>query len=190
MKLSAYAKKLGVHYRTAYQYFVDGQISGAYQLTSGTIIVPDEILNKDMVKDEHNVVYARVSSSENKPNLDSQADRLILFCNANGWCVHEIVKECASGLNDKRPKLLKILSERRATRIIVEHKDRLTRFGFNYIDVLYPECDIVVVNPTLDDRHDLMQDFISLVTSFCARIYGLRRSKRKTKQIIESLNND
>jgi putative resolvase len=93
-------------------------------------------------------------------------------------------------LNDKRPKLLKILSERRATRIIVEHKDRLTRFGFNYIDVLYPECDIVVVNPTLDDRHDLMQDFISLVTSFCARIYGLRRSKRKTKQIIESLNND
>ena len=187
MKLSHYAKKLGVTYRTAYQHFIDGKIDGAFQLKTGTIIVPETEVNK---KTEHNVIYTRVSSSENRKNLDSQADRLSAFCSANGWIVHEIIKECASGLNDSRPKLLKIFNERKATKIIVEHKDRLTRFGFGFIKALYPECQIIVVNEALEDKQDLMQDFVSLVTIFCARLYGLRRSKRKTEQIIEGLTND
>ena len=108
MKLSAYAKKLGVTYRTAFSYYQQGIIKGAYQLPTGTIIVPDEIKEKS----EYTIVYARVSSSENKSNLDSQAKRLQQFCEANGWIVNEVVKECASGLNDKRPKLQKIFNER------------------------------------------------------------------------------
>ena len=187
MKLSHYAKKLGITYRTAYQHFIDGKIDGAYKLKTGTIIVPEEQINN---KTEHNIIYARVSSSENKKNLDSQADRLSEFCIANGWVIHEIIKECASGLNDNRPKLLKIFKERKATRIIVEHKDRLTRFGFGFIQVLYPECQIVIINEVIEDKQDLMQDFVSLVTSFCARLYGLRRSKRKTEKIIEELVSD
>jgi predicted site-specific integrase-resolvase len=100
------------------------------------------------------------------------------------------VKECAIGLNDNRPKLLKILRERKATKIVVEHKDRLTRFGFNYIKTLFPECEIVIINECLDDKEDLMSDFISIVTSYCARIYGNRRSKRKTEKLIKELQND
>lgn len=187
MKLSTYAKKLGISYRTAYQYFIDGQIPGAYQLPTSTIIVPDE--QKKQV--EHNVVYTRVSSSENRSNLDSQAERLTQFCTARGWQVHEVVKECASGLNDNRPKLINIFKQRKATRLIVEHKDRLTRFGFNFIQVLYPECEIIVINNTdNNEQQDLMQDFVSLVTSFCARLYGLRRSKRKTEEIIKKLTEE
>jgi len=74
----------------------------------------------------------------------------------------------------------------------VEHKDRLTRFGFNYIQILFNQLgkEIEVVNETKNDKEDLMQDFISIITSFCARLYGLRRSKRKTEKIIKELKNE
>ena len=91
--------------------------------------------------------------------------------------------------NDSRPKLSKILTDRKATRIVVEHKDRLTRFGFNYIKLLLNDCEIVVVNECETDQ-DLFEDFVSLVTSFCARIYGKRRTKRKTEQIIHALEKE
>ena len=150
------------------------------------IIVPDEVKEKA----KYTIVYSRVSSSENKSNLESQAKRLQQFCEANGWIVNEVVKECASGLNDKRPKLQKILSEQKATRLVVEHKDRLTRFGFEYIKTLFNDCEIIVVNETSNEEDDIMQDFISIITSFCARIYGNRRSQRKTEKIIEELNKE
>ena len=137
-----------------------------------------------MLKDQYSL-----SSSENKDNLNSQAERLTQFCTAKGWIVNEVVKECGSGLNDNRPKLIKIFKERKATKLVIEHKDRLTRFGFNYIKTLFNDCEIIVVNECETDQ-DLFGDFISLVTSFCARIYGKRRSKRKMEQIIQSLENE
>lgn len=78
------------------------------------------------------------------------------------------------------------------TKIVVEHKDRLTRFGFNYIEKLLIRCGVQleVVNPVLNEKDDLIQDFVSVITSFSARIYGQRRSKRKTEQIIRDLENN
>jgi len=72
----------------------------------------------------------------------------------------------------------------------VEHKDRLTRFGFKYIETLMELQDrkIEVINNLDDDKDDLIQDFISIITSFCARIYGQRRSKRSTEKLIKELN--
>lgn len=185
MKLRDWANKHSITYRTAYDHYRQGKIPGAFALHTGTIVIPE--IKEELTKPEYNLIYTRVSSSENRNNLDSQAERLSLFCNAKGWVIHEIVKECASGLNDKRPKLQKILQESKATRIVVEHSDRLTRFGLNYIKILY-KGEIIVVNEVVEDEKDLMQDFISLVTSFCARLYGQRRSKRKTERIIEELS--
>lgn len=187
MKLSAWAKQQGIAYITAWRMFNNKQIPRAYQLPTGTIIVPEI---KVEVRQEYTVVYARVSSSENKTNLDSQADRVCQFCSAKGWVVNEIVKECASGLNDTRPKLQKILKDRKATRLVVEHKDRLTRFGFEYIKTLFQDCDIVIINEVVEDEKDLMQDFVNLVTSFCARLYGRRRSKRVTEKLIKELGDE
>jgi putative resolvase len=189
MKLSEYARKNSITYKTAWEHFKKGIIKNARQLASGTIVIDE---NTVMDKDTYNVVYARVSSSENKDNLDKQAQRLVQYCVANGWQVHEIIKEIGSGLNDNRLKLNKILTDKKATRIIIEHKDRLTRFGFNYIEFLCKNfgCEIHIVNNVNTDEQDLMQDFVSLVTSFCARLYGQRRSKRKTEALIESLKND
>lgn len=102
------------------------------------------------------------------------------------------MKEVGSGLNDNRSKLTKILKDDKPTRIVVEHKDRLTRFGFNYLEVLVERLDveIVVINQATEDRTDFIQDFISIITSFCSHIYGQRRVKRKTEQIIKELTDE
>lgn len=186
MKLSTYAKKLGIQYKTAWLHFEKGLIPGAYKLKTGTIIVPEEGAESAL---EKTAVYARVSSSENKDNLKSQAKRVQSFCAAKGWTVTSSVEEVGSGLNDTRPKLEKLLLDKSITRIVVEHKDRLTRFGFNYLKKLW-HGEIVVINEVEEDEKDLMQDFVSIITSFTARLYGRRRSKRVTEKLIEKLNND
>jgi predicted site-specific integrase-resolvase len=186
MKLSQWAKTNGVCYRTAWNIYKSGKLKTS-RLPSGAIIV-DNVKQKE----EYNVVYARVSSSENKNNLESQAERLIQFCNAKGWIVHKVIKECGSGLNDNRKELNNILNNNKASRIIVEHADRITRFGLNYIKIICKlnHCDLVILNQTKTEQQDLIQDFTSIITSFCARIYGQRRSKRKTEQLINELQND
>ena len=75
------------------------------------------------------------------------------------------------------------------TKVVVEHKDRLTRFGFNYLKQLW-DVEIIVINEVVEDEKDLMQDFVSLVTSFCARLYGKRRTKRNTEKLIQDLKNN
>lgn len=183
--LKEYANKHGIKYRAAWNRYKDGKIPAAFQDEFGKILIREDIPNRQL-----NVVcYARVSSSQNKSNLEKQSERLISFANAKGWEVNKSVKEIGSGLNDNRKKLLKVLNDPAVTHIIVEHKDRLTRFGFNYLEnwMSHREITIVVINNVETDQDDLMQDFVSLVTSFVARLYGLRRSKRKTEQIITEL---
>lgn len=193
MKLSEYARRVGVTRFTAHRWFHDGKIPGAYQLPSGLIYVPDTIFDTEKPPKQKGitVVYARVSSSEQrKTNLETQAERLTQFAIANGWVVDKVIKEVGSGLNDERKKLTDLLrSDAKIDRIIVEHQDRLTRFGFNYLQILADKMgfEIVVVNPSMTDNEDLMQDFASIVTSFCARLYSRGCAKSLTEKIIESL---
>lgn len=184
MKLSQYAKKMGVTYQTAHKWFKNGQIDGAYQLSTGTIVVPDE---QEQSKRTKTIIYARVSSNEQcQTNLITQADRLVDFCLANGWIVDDIVKEVGSGLNDTRKQLNKLLKDPMVKRIVVEHRDRLTRFGFHYLEILadIEGFEIIVANKTLDnDKDDLIADFTAIITSFCARLYSKRRQKHKQDQL-------
>jgi len=189
-KLRDYAKEHGLTYRSAYNHFRRGLIAGAYQLPTLTIVIPDhsDMNKKNLV--EYVITYARVSSSENKDNLKSQSDRLISYCNAKGWKTQENIVEIGSGVNDNRTKLLKVLKEGKASKLVVEHKDRLTRFGFNYIKEICNKfnCEIIVINECTTEKEDIIQDFVSIITSFCAKIYGQRRCKRKTESIIKELN--
>jgi predicted site-specific integrase-resolvase len=187
MKLSIYAKKLGICYKTAWRYWKSGKLD-AYQTSTGTVIVREEQKREE----QHVYIYTRVSSVENKDNLDSQAERLTQYCMAKGYQIKGIVKEVGSGVNDNRKKLLELLNNNDCGIIVVEHKDRLTRFGFNYIQTLLNKQgrEVEVVNEADNGKQDLMQDFVSIITSFCARIYGLRRSKRKTEVIIKELQDD
>lgn len=188
MKLSAWCKKVGLSYQTGWNLWKTGKLPvKAYQIKTGTIIVEEN--STGLPKNPYVVVYARVSSSENKPNLDTQASRLVHFANANGLIVSQVVKEIGSGLNDKRKKLLKILTEGKATHLIVEHKDRLSRFGTEYIKLLCNQqnCQLIIINDAKSDKEDLIADFVAIITSFCARIYGQRRSKRNTEALIQKL---
>ena len=185
MKLSVWARKEGIGYRAAWRMWKAGQLKG-HQLPTGTITVEEE---RPSILPDSVAIYASVSSSENRSNLDSQAERLTQYAVARGYRIYKVVKEVGSGVNDNRKQLLKLLTDDGYSRIIVEHKDRLTRFGFNYIDTLFRQHgrSIEVVNEAANDRDDLMQDFVSIITSFCARLYGQRRSGRKTKRIIREL---
>lgn len=185
MKLSQYAKIRNVTYRTAWNHFKAGKILNASFTDTGRIVIDD---TKPGVP-EKTAVYARVSSTTNKPNLITQSKRVQEFCSAKGWVVSKVVEECGSGLNDSRPKLMKLLTDPTITRIVVEHKDRLTRFGFNYLKELWLG-EIVVINEVVEDEKDLMQDFVSLVTSFTARLYGRRRAKRATEKLIRELTQE
>lgn len=187
MKLSEYAKKIGVTYRTAWNHYKAGMIPNAKQLPTGLIVIEGDFSIAALK--EKTAVYARVSSSENKTNLLSQSRRVQDFCAAKGWVVSVVVEEWGSGLNDDRKKLRNLLLDKSVTRLVVERKDRLTRFGFNYIKDLW-HGEIVVINEVDEDEQDLTQDFVSLVTSFMARLYGRRRSKRQTEKLIERLKND
>jgi predicted site-specific integrase-resolvase len=189
MKLSDYARQRGITYRTAWNHFKSGKIENAVKDSkSGRIF----IAHPKQINLQKVAIYARVSSNENKNNLDAQAERLKAYSIAKGYQIIHVIKEIGSGVNDNRKKLLTILSKNDWGCLIIEHKDRLTRFGFNYIQTLLEKegKKIEIVNIAEDDKTDLIQDLVAIVYSFSARMYGLRRSKRKTEKIIECLKQE
>jgi predicted site-specific integrase-resolvase len=137
-------------------------------------------------------IYARVSSHENRDNLEKQAERLKEYAIAKGYQIKHIVKEVGSGVNDARPKLINLLNKQDYSILLVEHKDRLTRFGFNYIRLLCEKQGklIEIVNGAEDEKEDIIQDFVAVIYSFSAKLYGLRIAKRKTEKIIKEITQD
>ncbi len=187
MKLSEYAKQQGVRYETAWRWFQEGKIKG-HRVGAHTIMI-DEGMDVTPATQHRVAVYARVSSAENKPNLDTQAERLVGYCMAKGYQVSKVVKEVGSGVNDARPKFLSLLEDTSITTIVVEHKDRASRFGVHYIDSLLrvQGRSLEVVNLSENGTEDLLADLTSIIYSFCARLYGQRRATRKTETIVKEL---
>jgi len=187
LKISEYAKLKSVTYRTVWNWIAKGLVQVEKTDTGRTFVILDAPTLEERV-----AVYCRVSSSENKTNLESQKQRMLQFCNAKGYRVSEVVTEIGSGLNDKRPKLEKLLLRKDISIIVVEHKDRLARFGTNYIQKLMALDGraIEIVNNVEGEEDDLMQDFVSIITSFTARLYGKRRTKRRTEKLIKELQED
>jgi putative resolvase len=181
MKLSQYAKKAGISYKTAWRWYKAG-ILDAYQTPTGMIVVRDPQMERDLTG--RIALYARVSSADQKSDLERQVQRLRDYAAARGYQVAKEVIEIASGLNDSRPKFLKLLADPTIGTIIVEHRDRSTRFGWNYITTLMQaqgrRMEAVFPDETKDD---LVNDFVSIITSMAARIYGRRGSKRRAERI-------
>ena len=182
MKLSQYAEKYGISYRTAFRWWQNGQIKG-FQKPSGTIIVTEAEDDPPQARKVVSpvVIYARVSSMKQRESLYRQTERLQDYCAATGYQIARVVKEIASGVNDNRRRFLALLSDPNITTIVVEHQDRATRFGFRYLETLLAlqGRSIEVMNLAENNREDLLQDLSSIVYSVCARLYGQRRAKRK-----------
>ena len=183
MKLSQYAKENSVTYRTAWNRAKKGLLN-TKQDSLGNILI---IIEEDKVITKRTIIYARVSSSDMKDNLERQAERLTNYAINNGYDIIQIIKEIGSGMNDDRKKFQKMLDRDDYDFIIVEHKDRLTRFGFKFLEKLLnkDKKEIIVVNQTPDKTTDLITDLVSIVYSFSARLYGSRKGKNISEKIEE-----
>lgn len=191
MKLSAYAKQHGITYHTAWKHYHAGRVPGYQDPVTGTIYI-EKIDDLKPSSGNRVAVYARVSSTTNKASLDGQLERLRAYAAAKGWSITSENTKIASGLNENRKTLWRILDNPQDWDILLaEHKDRITRFGYQYIEALTESKGnrLVIINETepKDKNQELMEDFVSIVTSFCSRIYGSKREK-KTQEIIEAIN--
>ena len=180
MRLSQYAKQMGVSYKTAFRWWKAGKLD-AYQLDTGTVIVREKVPPQSPT---HVALYARVSSADQKEDLERQMQRLKDYAAAKGYQGSRTVSELASGLNDSRPKFLKLLTDASIGTIVVEHRDRATRFGLTYIEQLMQMQGrrLEVIFPS-DTDNDLVDDFMAIITSMASRIYGRRASKRRAEKI-------
>lgn len=124
-------------------------------------------------------------------DLNRQIARLVEYAHAQGWVVAKTVSEIGSGLNGHRAKLMKLLSDPKVRTIVVEHRDRLMRFGFEYVEAaLMAQGRRIVVMEPGEVKDDLVQDMIEVLTSFCARLYGRRSARRRAKQALEVMKRE
>lgn len=190
LKPSEYAKIIGLHYRTVVKHFHKGYIDGYKDENTGSIFIKNPAFETKKENENKVILYARVSSTNNKASLSGQIERMKSFAAAKGYTVIDEVSEIASGMNESRPKLNKLLDRNDWDILLVEHKDRLTRFGFNYFRILEKTGQKVeVINKKENKNEELIDDFVSIITSFCGRIYGSNR-KKKTKEIIEKVKEE
>jgi predicted site-specific integrase-resolvase len=184
MKLSHWAKQQGISYKTAYRMFKEDRLPfQSEQLPTGTILVHPEQPQQQQI-----ALYARVSSSDQKEDLHRQLQRLRDYTSAQGLRVMKEVSEIGSGLNGHRKKIHALLQDQSISVIVVEHRDRLARFGVPLLESALSASgrQILVIND-MEYQDDIMQDFIDLVTSMCARIYGKRAAKNKAKKALEAI---
>ncbi|MEV0364825.1 IS607 family transposase [Nocardia fusca] len=182
MKLAEWARMQGVHPQTAYRWFREDRMPvPARRLDSGTIWVDvAEARQAGRV-----VVYARVSSHDQRADLDRQVARLTDWATTNGHEVGEVVTEVGSGLNGKRPKIRRVLSDPSASVVVVEHRDRLARFGVEHLEAaLSAQGRRIVVTGEGETTDDLVRDMIEVLTSMCARLYGRRGARNRAMRAV------
>jgi len=144
-------------------------------------------------KNKSILIYARVSNRSQKDDLDNQVRFLRQFANARGLIVDEIIKDTGSGLNYNRKewnKLIDRVMNLEVDTILISHKDRFMRFGYDWIERLCNKygCKILIVNnEELSPQQEMVQDLVSIIHVFSCRIYGLRKYKKK---IIEEIKCD
>lgn len=184
MTLGKWARRQGIAYCTAWRWVRTNRMPVAWsQTASGTILVEESAATGDRV-----ALYARVSSNDQKADLERQLGRLSSYATANGMSVVRSVAEIGSGLNGHRPKLRRLLADPFVGTIVVEHRDRLARFGAEYLQAALCASGrtLVVVDPG-EMRDDLVQDMIDVLTIFCARLYGRRSAGRRARKLAASL---
>ena len=183
MKLSEWARQAGVRYETAWKWFKAGILPvPAVKLPTGTILVLPPSPPSPSV-----ALYARVSSHDQKGDLERQKARLVTFATEKGHKVGKVVEEVGLGLNGDRAKLLAVLQDPSIGGIVVEHRDRLVRFGAEYVEAAMSASGrrlTVMEQGEVED--DLVRDMTEVLTSFCAKLYGRRSAKDRARRALEA----
>ena len=131
------------------------------------------------------VVYARVSSADQKQDLDRQVGRVVEWATQQGLRPDEVVKEIGSGLNGNRRRLRRLLADHTVGTMVVEHRERLSRFGFEYVEAaLAGRGARLMVMDEAELEDDLVRDVTEVMTSLCARLYGRRSARRRAERAL------
>ena len=181
---------VGISYQTFKRWVREGRVR-VVRLQSGRLRVPysevERILGgRPSAGEVRAVIYARVSSSDQKVDLERQIQYLTQYCAVKGYRVVDVISDVASGLKTNRRGLLKLFDHvvnRRVDVVVVTYKDRLTRFGFEYLEYFFRQygvrIEVAYGEEPGDARQELVEDLLAIVASFAGKLYGMRSHRKK-----------
>ncbi|WP_148882043.1 IS607 family transposase [Thermococcus aciditolerans] len=188
------AKKLGVSKMTVLRWIKAGKLKAhrigkEYRVPESEIkrILEGKIPNKV-------VIYARVSSRDQKEDLERQVEYLKNYSSSKGYQVAKILTDISSGLNENRKglkQLFKLIESGEVTKVVITHRDRITRFGFKYLEQYFNshgvEIEVIFDDEEKTPEKELVEDLLAIVTSFAGKLYGMRSHKKK--RLVEAVKN-
>jgi putative resolvase len=192
MRLKDWAEQQGIHYQTAWKWFRDGKLPvPALQTPSGTILVQPDAPDAVPQPGGGLGLYARVSSHDQRADLDRQVSRLTQWAATAKAPVVRVEAEVASGMTGRRVKLRRLLADPAVTTVVVTHRDRLARMNAELVEAALSAHGRRLV--VLDDGEvtdDLIRDMVEVLTSFCARLYGRRSARNRALKALRCAERD
>jgi putative resolvase len=181
MKLADWARQNGVHPKTALRWHREGKLPvPARRVGPRTILVETTVRPSERV-----ALYARVSSHDQRQDLEHQSGRLVEWAAQRGLQVTQTVSEVGSGMNGSRPKMRRLLADSSVDCIVVEHRDRLARLGSEYVEAaLLGAGRRLLVMDSRELEADLVGDMSEVLTSLCARLYGRRSARTRAARAL------
>ena len=191
MNLTEWARLQGVHPQTAYRWFREGTLPvPAVRVNSRSVLVaPDAVIASAAAGGLG--LYARVSSHDQKPDLDRQVARLAAWAAQCGQPVARLEAEVGSGMNGARSKVRRLLADPRVRTVVVERRDRLGRMNTELVEAALSAHGrrLVVLDPS-GAEDDLVRDMTEILTSFCARLYGRRSARNRAEKALRCAARD
>jgi putative resolvase len=193
MKLSDWARANGVHPKTAYRWWRTGTLPVPARQINARVILVDDAASANRAAPELSAVglYARVSSHDQRSDLDGQVARLSEWAAKAGARVLRIEAEVGSGMNGARAKVRRLLADPAVRTVVVEHRDRLGRMNVELVEAALSASgrSLVVLDPAERDD-DLVRDMTEVLTSFCARLYGRRSARNRAEKALRCAARD
>jgi len=194
-RVSEFAKRVGKSASTIRRWDREGRLIPKRSMGGHRFYNESDVrkaLQIDVIQiEKRTMVYCRVSSRAQLPDLKLQVEAMRMFCLGGGIAVDEWIEEIGGGLNLKRKKFLNVMQmveNREVSRLIIAHKDRLARFGFDYIEHFCSQhdCKLIVANQEqLSPQQEMVEDLMAIVHCFSSRLYGLRSYKKQIKEAAE-----
>jgi putative resolvase len=191
VNLTEWARVQGVHPQTAYRWSREGTLPvPAVRVNSRSVLTAPDATTAATGGGGLGL-YARVSSHDQKPDLDRQVARLAAWAAASGQPVTRIGAEVASGMNGARSKVRRLLADPRVRTVVVEHRDRLGRVNTELVEAALAAHGrrLVVLDPA-EAADDLVRDMTEILTSFCARLYGRRSARNRAEKALRAAARD
>lgn len=186
IKIGEAAKVLGVSIQTLRRWEITGYLIPQRKSNGNTRYYDlDELIGKTQDKNDLTVAYARVSSHDQKEDLKRQSEVLSVYCTKQGWNF-QVIQDLGSGMNYQKKglkTLINMILEKKISRLVLTHKDRLLRFGAELIFTLceIKQIEVLIINKgsEISFEEELAQDVLEIITVFSARLYGSRSKKNK-----------